>query len=564
MRERCRKWRRRHPRATTAGTVGTIAALLLTTLGAALIGSHQLLAKAQSHLSETQESLDRVHAQERMRSFRAGTVRALCLVNTTTDGKDQLQSGRSACEETLGLYEILTRDDWQQQPAWLNLEETDRQQLAEDARELLLVLAFAQAELVPDQEGARQALATLDRCEGMPGLPPLRALWEDRTRYYERLGETAHAKAARQKAGQITPACARDHYLLATSFERMGRHADAIAELNKALRLNPNHYWSLVQRGICYRNQGELLSAAGDFGRCAGIEPDFALGHYNLGCILDQSDKREQAIASYSAALRCDQGFALAYLARGVALLNLKQFQVALDDWDKAASLGRDDALLHLGRGTALEGLHKFKEADAAFALARARIQTLPADKQARLLSDYGFAVYKRLPEAADQAFTEALRCQPHFQRALYGKAMVLVEQGNEGDAIAWFDEALKWHPSFIEARRPRAVLLARVGKLAKAQQEINVCLQQDGETGITLYNAACILALAAQKSADNNVRKDREDQAISVLAKAFQQGYGQAGAAADPDLRSLRGRPDFQALLEKNSPAPQHPLGPN
>jgi eukaryotic-like serine/threonine-protein kinase len=250
--------------------------------------------------------------------------------------------------------------------------------------------------------------------------------------------------------------------------------------------------------------------------------------------------------------LRCDKGFALAYLNRGVSLLNLKQYQAALNDWDRAAVLGRDDALLHLGRGAALEALHKSEQADVAFARALGKLQTLPPEQQARLLSDYGFAVYKRLPDAADQAFARALRQEPRSQRALYGKAMALVERGKEDDAIECFDEAMKWHPSFVDARRSRAILLARKGKLPEAQEEINWCLRQEGPTGITLYSAACILARAAERTADDDVRKEREDQAISFLAQAFQQDYGHAIAATDPDLRSLHHRQDFQTLLRK------------
>ena len=197
VRERCRKWSRRHPRLTTAGTVGAVATLFLTTLGAALIGSHQLLATTRSHLSDAREHLDRAQAQERKRAFRAGTVRALCLVNTTTDGQDQLQSGRLECEKTLGLYQILQRDDWQQQPAWQYLADADRQQLAEDARELLLLLAWAHASAAPKDAAALQrALAVLDRCEAVAGLPPLRALWEDRALYLDRLGESGAGRGS--------------------------------------------------------------------------------------------------------------------------------------------------------------------------------------------------------------------------------------------------------------------------------------------------------------------------------------------------------------------------------
>jgi hypothetical protein len=60
----------------------------------------------------------------------------------------------------------------------------------------------------------------------------------------------------------------------------------------------------------------------------------------------------------------------------------------------------------------------------------------------------------------------------------------------------------------------------------------------------------ACILARAAAKNPDLDTSRQLEDQAIELLGKAFQQGYGRATAATDPDLRSLQHRSEAQALL--------------
>jgi serine/threonine protein kinase/tetratricopeptide (TPR) repeat protein len=559
LRERCRKWTRRHPRLTSSALVGAAAALLLLTLGAALVGAHQLLAEAQEHLSdaqvslnETQEHLGMAKAQDRRRAFETGTVKALCLVNTTTDGQDQLRQGIVACEETLALYSVLDRGDWQQQPAWQYLNERQRQQLAEDVRELLLLLAWARVATAPkDAPVLREALALLERGEKLSELQPLRALWEDRAFYLQQLGEVDRAAAARARAAQIPPRSARDHYLLATALARKGRYAEAVSQLDEALRLNPRHYWSLVQRGICHRELGELLLAAGDFSRCVGLQPELAWGHYNLGCILDQSQKRTHAIDSYSAAIGCDQRFALAYLNRGLAWIDQRDFHAALLDLKQAAALGRDDALLHQGRGTALHSLRRTQEADAAFALAFERAKTLAAHVQVSLHLRYGFVVHKRLPERALSAFAEVLRQQPQQPQALYGKAMVLVEKGREVEALACFDEALQWHPGFADARRFRAVLLARRGDLNAAVKDINRCLEaEQPPAGITLYAAACVLALGAEQAKVPEQAKQLEDRALAYLQMALAQGYGRDSAATDPDLRAIRYRPEFVALL--------------
>src|SRR5262249_2199313 len=150
---------------------------------------------------------------------------------------------------------------------------------------------------------------------------------------------------------------ARDHYLLATSYARKDDKSSlkqAVAELDEALRLNPRHYWACVQRGICYQELGELTSAAGDFGKCVGLWPDFAWGYFNLAYILDQGGKKAEAAAHYTAALERDPAFMLARVNRGLARLELKQYREALDDFDWARDRGREDASLHAGRGMAL------------------------------------------------------------------------------------------------------------------------------------------------------------------------------------------------------------------
>src|SRR5207245_315340 len=118
--ERVGKWLRRHPRATSSGSVATVAIVLLAAGAAALFGIRDRLESAQ--------------ARECRQAFEAGTTRALCLVNTTSEVQDHLRAGRAVCEETLNLYQVLDRVDWQRQALWRRLAPEDRQRLAEDVR----------------------------------------------------------------------------------------------------------------------------------------------------------------------------------------------------------------------------------------------------------------------------------------------------------------------------------------------------------------------------------------------------------------------------------------------
>src|SRR5579871_2614446 len=480
--EQVRKWIRRHPRLISSGSVATIAAALLIAAGTTLVGVYR-------HLSCAQVELQAAQAPECLRAFEEGTKEALCLINTTNVLRDHLAQGVKTCEKTLNLYGVLDHADWESHPYWQGLDSIERRRLASDVRELLLLLAWARSRSgSEDPVQVRQALALLDRAEAICTLAPLRALWEDRASYLERLGEAEAAQAARQKAKQLRPTTARDHYLLATTFARNQRCAEAVAELDEAIRLNPKHFWSLMQRGICRQELGHYTLAAGDFGTCIGLWPEFAWGYFNRGYALSLSGHKAEAIHDYSAALDRDPSFLLAHLNRGMARLELKQHNSALADFDKAIELGLDDAVPHAGRGAALEGLGRFAEAEQAFQAAFQRCQAASSDVRTRIHLLYGFAVASRTPDKALQAFADVLREQPEHPQALYGRALLLVERGQLPEAIPLFDRAIEAAPQFVEARRYRAILFARQGALDRASQDINWCLEREANVGATLY----------------------------------------------------------------------------
>jgi serine/threonine protein kinase/Tfp pilus assembly protein PilF len=554
-REQLRKWVRQHPRLTSSGSVATLAILLLIAAGFALAGVREHLAHTQAQLADTQ-------AQELKRAYDEDYLHALCLLNTTADGQDHLEKGLEVCEKALARYGVLTDADWQHQPDWQRLDRNERRELAEETRELLLLLAGARVRKSPmDHTVLREALMLLDRAEAIADLEPSPALARDHATYYELLGDTTAAREARARAKQIQPSSARDYYQLATTFIREGGLANqrkAVAALDKAIDRNDRHYWSYFQRGMCYKELGEYTLAGDDFSTCIGLWPEFAWAYFNRGYVLHQIGRKEQACADYTAALERDPQFVNAYLNRGLVQLELRQFAAALADYDQAAALGRDDASVYAGRGIALEGLGRPQEADAAFDLAFARMETAPAKVRSQIRWTYGFAVAARLPEKARQAFNLVLQENPNHPQALYGCGMLRAAQNRPEEALHYFNQAIQVSPQFVEPRRARAILLARRGSIDSAVQDINWCLEREPQSGSVLYGAACVLALAAGPTTDaaghvsnvpSQVANQLTDQALRFLKAALDHGYGKEKAAKDPDLFSLRSQPEFQRV---------------
>ena len=110
---------------------------------------------------------------------------AASLVNTTLGRQDHLREGIAVCEQTLGLYDGPKGTPREDHADWRGLGREARLQLAEDRRELLLLLAGARVRLAPgDRPTLGRSLALLDEAEAIRGLAPSRALWFDRASYW--------------------------------------------------------------------------------------------------------------------------------------------------------------------------------------------------------------------------------------------------------------------------------------------------------------------------------------------------------------------------------------------
>jgi serine/threonine protein kinase/Flp pilus assembly protein TadD len=545
--EQIQKFFRRHPRLTTSSSIAVAAVVTIVAIGSALLGARQ-------HLDHTRARLAESRARERKRTHDSNVARALCLVNTTLGHQDHLRQGIALCEKTLALYASPDGKPSDRHPDWERLAPTERAQVLEDRRELLLLLAGARVRLAPgDRQTLRRALALLDEAEAIRGLGPSKALWLDRARYWSRLGESAKAEQARMRAQHIRATAARDHYLLAISHARQGGtdgYRSAVAELDEALRLNPRHYWSAIQRGICHMELGESVLAVGDFGTCIGLWPDHPWGFYNRGYALDRDGMKAEAVADYTAALNRDPDFVAALVNRGLARLELKEYRAALADFERARALTDKDASLHAGRGIALEAFGRHAEADAAFRESFAR-SSPPDPTYFRLRWTYGFAVSARLPREAQKAFDDVLRHDPRHPQALYGCAMLAMDDGNPRIALQFLDRALEADLHFLEARRYRAILLARQGDWDRSTRDINWCLEREPRSGETLYAAACVAARAAAASRSS----DAIDRAFALLQRALALGSGRC-AHDDPDLAGLRQDPRFDKLVTKPSDA--------
>src|SRR5205823_2022516 len=129
-----------------------------------------------------------------------------------------------------------------------------RSEVAEDCYTLLLVLAeVREQQSIPDRGGSeryREALRLLDGAHKL-GFET-RAYHLRRAHFLEQLGEHGEAARDRERARSLPPEVALDHFLVGEEQYRRGDWEQAKNSFNRALALQPGHFWAQFFLAVCH------------------------------------------------------------------------------------------------------------------------------------------------------------------------------------------------------------------------------------------------------------------------------------------------------------------------
>jgi tetratricopeptide (TPR) repeat protein len=140
--------------------------------------------------------------------------------------------------------------------------------------------------------------------------------------------------------------------------------------LRKALALSPQSAESLGNLGIVLSEQGKTEEAWKAFSESLRLNPKDPDAHLNMATSLLQQGRIEEALTQYRAVLALKPRHAVAHLRLGVQLVNLGQLTEAVEHLRTAAGLNQADARAHYYLGLALQRQGKLQEAQGAYSSA--------------------------------------------------------------------------------------------------------------------------------------------------------------------------------------------------
>jgi serine/threonine protein kinase/Tfp pilus assembly protein PilF len=254
------------------------------------------------------------------------------------------------------------------------------------------------------------------------------------------------------------------------------------------------------------------------FNRAINIDPEYAIAHAGVAdscsILYMYFDARDfnlrQADSASLKALELDPELAEAHASRGLAVSLSKRWEEASQEFEKAMRL---DPKLY----------------EAPYFYGRARIA-------------------EGKPEEAIKMFERAATIRPEDFQAPILLAQAYDSLGDTANADSWYrrgvqilGERMELNPDDTRALILGAVALARLGERERSLDMANRALSVDPDDSALLYNVACVYA-----SLNENER------AIEVLERAIDRGFGQREwIETDPDLKSIRGTPRYEALLK-------------
>ena len=92
-------------------------------------------------------------------------------------------------------------------------------------------------------------------------------------------------------------------------------------------------------RGLAYRDKGELDRAIADHTEAIRLDPRFAVAFNSRGFTYDRKGERDRAVADYTEAIRLDPRFAVAFRNRGRDYLYAGALAKALADFSQSSEL---------------------------------------------------------------------------------------------------------------------------------------------------------------------------------------------------------------------------------
>jgi serine/threonine protein kinase/tetratricopeptide (TPR) repeat protein len=315
----------------------------------------------------------------------------------------------------------------------------------------------------------------------------------------------------------------------------------ALGAALQAQRLNDNLPEVHFSLGDVYNASGKTAEAIAELKRALQLAPNSDVGYRGLGKAYLTLGQKEQALQAYQKAVEINPYYWVNYNSLGQAYSQLGEYDKALIALRRVIELEPENSFGYLNVGVIYFQQGKYEECLPYF---QKSLKIQPDDKT---YSDLGTTYFylKRYNDSVPM-FEKAVELNPNVEQLTGNLADAYRWSGQREKANATYDKAialaykeLAVNPRNSDTMGSLALYYAKKNMPAQALNFIQHARAINKEDVALIYTDAVVEALA-----------NHPDNALGLLREAFERGYTVQEAISDPELDSVRSRPEFEKLL--------------
>jgi tetratricopeptide (TPR) repeat protein len=281
------------------------------------------------------------------------------------------------------------------------------------------------------------------------------------------------------------------HFHKANELVDSGQHAEALAELEKSLALNPYYAKAHNDKGYVLFKMGKYQEAVSCFEKALQLDPELAMAYSNYGFVLESMGRIDEAISRYNRALEINPMLTNAMCN----LANVFRVQGKLDKageyYRKALEIKPYLTEARSNLGVVLQGQGSIDEAISYF---RKALETEDDYVPAHYNLGLAFQSQGKIDEALD-CFEKAIQLQDDYVPAHYSLGTVFQSQGNIDQAISQYRKVLQLSPDHTNAYYSLGVATAMKGHSVEAIGYFRESLNRSPNNADAHYNLAGLLS---------------------------------------------------------------------
>jgi protein O-GlcNAc transferase len=270
--------------------------------------------------------------------------------------------------------------------------------------------------------------------------------WKALGTIFRQMGRQADALLPMQKAVALLPNDAETHNNLGSTFHDLGRMEEAKTGYLHALKIKPDYAEAHSNLGSLMQDMKYWSEAEANFNKAIALNPGFAEYHYNLGNTLKEMGRLDDACASYRRAIQIRPDYAEAYNNLGVACMMMSRLEEAEASCRQAIRINPDFAFAHNNLGNILNNMKRPNEAVACYLKA---VEISPGSA-AEIYNN--LAGVMRRPDDAMKYLRMAIKLKPDYAEAYNTMGNAELMRGRLDDSVTCFRQALKSRPDYAIA----------------------------------------------------------------------------------------------------------------